>query len=375
MLTSTQLACEQLVKHMETNLGRPLQSEVRQAFLHVPRHCFIEGYYRQQGKRLKWDYIAEPNMEELYQDEPLVTRIDERGYPICSSSLPSVMAQQLEALQLQGGQRVLEIGTGTGYNAALLRELVQPFGQVISLEIDESLVTSAGLHLSSVGMADVVVCKRNGAWGEGNYAPYDRLLATCGVKTLPRPWIEQLKRDGLLIVNILLNLTSLFLRLKKVSRARLEGQFLAIDAIYMEMHGPQGVAPYIPVDWASYYSQPHREVDLTGNLSELLEQPAFAVFLQSRLPTLERHPRWNYKKQQPDLYLLDRATDSVALVKETSLIQYGHHCLTEQIQQSLQIYKELGSPGLDLYQIFVDESPHAAINGVSLSLPFALSSS
>jgi protein-L-isoaspartate(D-aspartate) O-methyltransferase len=373
MLTSIPLACERLVKHMETNLGRPLQPEIRRAFLHVPRHCFIEGYYRQQGKHLKWDYIADPNREELYQDEPLVTKIDERGYPICSSSLPSVMAQQLEALQLQGGQRVLEIGTGTGYNAALLHELVQPFGQVISLEIDESLATSADLHLSSAGITDVVIRKQNGAWGEGSYAPYDRLLATCGVKALPLPWIEQLKREGLLIVNILLNLTSIFLQLKKVSQTRLEGQFLAIDAIYMEMRGPQGLVPYIPVNWASYEDQPHHEVDLTSNLPKLLEQPAFAVFLQSRLPTLESHLKWNYEKQQPDLYLLDRVTNSVVLVKETGLIQYGHHCLAEQIQQSWQIYEELGSPSLERYQIFVDESPHIAINGVLLPLPFAIS--
>ncbi len=373
MLTPTQLACEHLVKQMETNVGRPLQPEVRQAFLHVPRHRFIDGYYRQQGKRLKWDYIATPSMEEVYQDEPLVTKIDARGRPTCSSSLPSIMAQQLEALLLQDGQRVLEIGAGTGYNAALLRELVQPFGQVISLEIDDSLAVSAGLHLSSVGMDDIVIRKGNGAKGEESYAPYDRLLATCGIKALPRPWIEQLKIDGLLIVNILLSLTSLFLRLKKVSQARLEGQLLPIDAIYMEMHGPQGLTPFIPVNWASYDAQPRHEVDLTDNLSELLKLAAFAVFLQSRLPALERHLRWNYETQQPDLYLLDRATDSVVLVKETGLIQHGHQYLAEQIQQSLRMYEELGKPSLEQYQIYVDESPHAVINDVVLALPFALS--
>jgi protein-L-isoaspartate(D-aspartate) O-methyltransferase len=87
------------------------------------------------------------------------------------------MVQQLEALLLQDGQRVLEIGVGTGYDAALLHELVQPSGQVISLEIDEHLVPSAGLHLSSVGMPNVVICTGDGADGERRYAPYDRLLA------------------------------------------------------------------------------------------------------------------------------------------------------------------------------------------------------
>jgi hypothetical protein len=75
------------------------------------------------------------------------------------------------------------------------------------------------------------------------------------------------------------------------------------------------------------------------------------------------------------LYLLNRATDSVVLVKETGLIQYGHHGLAEQIQHSLRLYEELGKPSLEQYQIYVDESPHAVINDVALALPFALSPS
>jgi len=143
---------EHLVENIEKRLERRLNSQVRIAFLQVPRHLFTEHYYRQQGNYLVWVWvrIATPVPEDIYCDEALVTKIDEWGHPISSSSQPGVMARQLEALDLRPGLSVLEIGTGTGYNAALIGALVGSTGQIISIDIDQELITTAIKNLSEV---------------------------------------------------------------------------------------------------------------------------------------------------------------------------------------------------------------------------------
>src|SRR6266536_5652341 len=130
---------EPFVQLLEERLGRALAPQARHAFLQVPRHLFVQQYYEQQGNSLNWD-LVQATPEQVYRDEALVTQIDGRGMPSSSTSQPSLMAAQLEALAPEHGQRVLEIGVGTGYNAALLGEMVGDTGQVISIDIDEDLV-------------------------------------------------------------------------------------------------------------------------------------------------------------------------------------------------------------------------------------------
>src|SRR5260370_7500487 len=90
---------ERLVEAIEQELGRSLCPLVRQAFLQVPRHLFIEQYYQQRGSSLTWD-LVQATMESVYQDQPLVIKIDQRGSPTTSSSHPSIMPIQLEPLLL-----------------------------------------------------------------------------------------------------------------------------------------------------------------------------------------------------------------------------------------------------------------------------------
>jgi len=141
----------------------------------VPRHLFL------------------PHLppEEAYLDDAIVTKRDAEGQPISSSSQPAIMAIMLDQLVLTPGQRVLEIGAGTGYNAALMQHIVGPSGAVASVDIDADLAGAAREHLASAGYPEVTVVAADGAEGYPPGAPYDRVIATVGVSDLAPAWLHQ----------------------------------------------------------------------------------------------------------------------------------------------------------------------------------------
>jgi protein-L-isoaspartate(D-aspartate) O-methyltransferase len=160
-------------------------SERVAAALHaVPRHLFL----------------PDQRAEAAYRDDAIVTKRDEAGQPISSSSQPAIMAIMLDQLGLAPGQRVLEIGAGTGYNAALISQIVGPTGQVTSVDIDPELVAAAREHLACAGFGDVTVACTDGAGGYPERAPYDRIIATVGVSDLAPEWLEQAVPRARLVV-------------------------------------------------------------------------------------------------------------------------------------------------------------------------------
>jgi protein-L-isoaspartate(D-aspartate) O-methyltransferase len=160
-------------------------SERVAAALHaVPRHLFL----------------PEQRPEAAYRDDAIVTKRDEAGQPISSSSQPAIMAIMLDQLGLAPGHRVLEIGAGTGYNAALISHVVGPTGQVTSVDIDPELVAAAREHLACAGFGDVTVTCADGAGGYPERAPYDRIIATVGVSDLAPAWLQQAVRSARMVV-------------------------------------------------------------------------------------------------------------------------------------------------------------------------------
>ncbi len=137
-------------------------------------------------------------------DEPVITQVDDflsdgvrAGRLTSSSSAPWLMARMLGALDLEPGMAVLEIGTGTGWNAALLAAA----GAIVTtVEIDEHLADHARLALSRAGYPDVAVVCGDGELGVPERAPYDRVIATAAVHTVPYPWVEQTADGGLLVL-------------------------------------------------------------------------------------------------------------------------------------------------------------------------------
>ncbi|HEV2752315.1 MAG TPA: methyltransferase domain-containing protein, partial [Solirubrobacteraceae bacterium] len=174
----------QLVEELERG-GALLSPAVREAFLAVPRECFVA------------DQAAREGLEAGYRNDVILTARDERGQPTSSSSQPSMMAAMLEQLDLDEGQRVLEVGAGTGYNAALLAELVGPEGSVVSVELEPATARGARRALAQHG-SPVKVVVGDGRDGWRRASPYDRIVVTASAAWIPNAWFDQLADGGLL---------------------------------------------------------------------------------------------------------------------------------------------------------------------------------
>ena len=120
------------------------------------------------------------------------------GRPISSLSCTSVVADMIDSLDLAPGHCVLELGTGTGWNAALIAHHVGPAGKVTSIELDSALADRAATTLARAGI-DVDVRVGDGAKGCPDNAPYRRIIATYAVDRVPNAWIEQLEPGGDLV--------------------------------------------------------------------------------------------------------------------------------------------------------------------------------
>ena len=158
--------------------------QVEQAFLSVPRHLFLPN---------------EP-LERAYSDIAIAVKRGEEGQWTSSSSQPAIMAIMLEQLDLHPGQRVLEIGAGTGFNAALMAFLVGREGQVTTVDIQPDLIEAAREHLEEAGYGWVQAVAGDGGYGYPANAPYDRVILTVSSAVIAPAWREQLLPGGRLVL-------------------------------------------------------------------------------------------------------------------------------------------------------------------------------
>ncbi|MBN1137754.1 MAG: methyltransferase, FxLD system [Anaerolineae bacterium] len=156
---------------------------VEEAFRTVLRHPFLPG---------------QP-CAEVYANQSIAIKV-QGDEVISSSSQPAIMATMLEQLALEPGHKVLEIGTGSGYNAALIAHIVGATGQVITVDIDQDLADAAREHLAAVGAHCVQVVCADGGYGYARAAPYDRIILSVGAWDIAPAWWEQLKPRGRLVL-------------------------------------------------------------------------------------------------------------------------------------------------------------------------------
>ena len=152
---------------------------IERAMLSVPRHRFAHWLTLERAH----DFAAHPLPGTTEQTMSTISN-------------PNAVAVMLEPLELQAGHRVLEIGAGSGYNAALIAQIVGESGHVTTVDIEDFIVQTARANLVATGFERVEVILGDGGLGYAPRAPYDRITATVGAWEIPLEWFDQLAPNG-----------------------------------------------------------------------------------------------------------------------------------------------------------------------------------
>jgi protein-L-isoaspartate(D-aspartate) O-methyltransferase len=239
------------------------------AFRHTPRHHFLDRVYIHSQRQDGWREVStrDPGPSEvelLYSDRALITRLTATNVPISSSSQPSLMAEMLEDLAPGPGQRVLEIGAGTGYNAALLAYAVDA-GRVDTIDVDRAVLAEAARHLELYPERSVQLHHGDGRLGLAEAAPFDRLMVTAATPDLEPTWLAQLVDGGVLVAPLFFAPGLAFVVRGSVSKGVFDGS-LTRGAYFMPLRAedetPEG-EPETPINslrsrpapWAGWFER------------------------------------------------------------------------------------------------------------------------
>ena len=174
------------------------------AFAAVPRHVLVPRFWLDAPEPAEADGVD--GLDVLYSLDRAVAvnRVpDAAGSTTSTASAPGLLAAQADRLDVHPGMAVLEIGTGPGYFAAILAELVGPAGRVVSIDIDADIAAGAAERLAACGYRNVTVVVADGDLGAPDHAPFDRVVASVGCADVAPAWLSGLGGDGRALIPLL----------------------------------------------------------------------------------------------------------------------------------------------------------------------------
>lgn len=177
------------------------------------------------------NFVPLDHKQSAYDDTPLHIGLGQ------TISAPSMVAIMTEALQPKLGEKILEIGAGSGYQAALLSECVGSKGKIYTIERLEGVAEIAQGNLTKYKNVKVIV--RDGTLGYKEKAPFNKIIVTCGAPKVPKPLVEQLKVNGILAIPIGDRLYQDFILVKKDKKGRTKEEFVC-GCVFVPLIGEYG---------------------------------------------------------------------------------------------------------------------------------------
>jgi methyltransferase of ATP-grasp peptide maturase system len=303
--------------------------------------------HRDECSREQWS-------ELVYSDAPLVTQVDGMpaheatapvsGIPTSSSSRPSLMLRTLDAATLTGTENVLEIGTGTGYSTALLCHRLGA-EHVTSIEVDPDLAASASTRINAAGHEPSLVVG-DGLDGYRTNAPYDAIITTCAVRTVPDTWLYQLSDRGTITTTLSgWMMASGLVHLRLDDNGDAHGRFSHHRSSYMLAR------PHERPPRARFVARAGRTRSTNVDPDRLQEwTPRFVAQLAA--------PSAELVESRDNVTLLDVATGSQAWTEklpsgELLVHQNGPLRLWDQIEDALTQWEATGAPDQSCFGVSV----------------------
>jgi methyltransferase of ATP-grasp peptide maturase system len=339
----------------------------RHAIETVPREVFLGGrVYRRvdTAAATLWEPLTPDSLgkarwlELAYENTTWVTQFDAsdttpdgtlQGAPTSSSTLPGLVIGMLEDLDVHDGQTVLEIGTGTGYSTALLCQRLGD-SQVTSIELDPGVATRAKTSLNTAGYAPTLVTG-DGLAGHAHRAPYDRIIATCSVRSVPTAWLSQTSPGGRILVTLSGWLYGSGLLALQVTDGRhAHGRFLPGTVSFMPARAdaapPLGAFPA-----REGQSRP------TVRGADILNDWMGRFLAQLAAPGAQRARLMGDADAPPADLVIDQATGAYAWLTKTGALwnvqQAGPTRLWDDIEAVLDAWDSSGRPGLQEFHLRV----------------------
>lgn len=262
-----------------TAAGKLRSPEWQAAVRAIPRHELVPVHYTLDPYTREWVVTkTADDLPRAYSNTALFVLPG----GLSSSSMPGLMTRMLEALDVRAGHRILEIGAGTGYNAALLCHRLGD-GQVFGVEIETELVELAQERLARLGYRPTLVAA-DGIRGLPEYAPYDRIIATCSVPAVPWPWVAQTAEGGLVLVDVKVGKQAGNLVLLRRHGTSAEGRFDPTYGSFMSIR--RNGEMYLPLDpgVAARTRDSACQRTTTLDLTRPWEHSAFWFFAHTALP-------------------------------------------------------------------------------------------
>lgn len=348
----------QFLEQSRRSYKTPISEATERAYLATPRHLFVRRY-REWGAT-EWHQVTEKNLGQhlavLYADRPLALFGDDDNNLLSTISQPSLVLRMLDLLQIQSGQSVFELGTGSGWNGALMGHLVGSKGRVFSVEVIPEVAARAAEAVHRAGITNVSIITADGGDGYSAGAPYDRAIFTAGTYDLPRAFNDQLKQGGLLmaVIKIEGGGDSLFV-LRKT-----RNHFESLDSMpcaFIQLRGKyqmEGLEPVVPDSFPEWSELREQEVSRTrfwwggkGQESFVWRTTGIRFFLAISEPRFRAFKSGKTAKRPLDDHyfgLWDQEQRSLVLAKDDWLIAYGNVSAKELLLERIRQWTNLGMP-------------------------------
>jgi protein-L-isoaspartate(D-aspartate) O-methyltransferase len=336
----------------------PLNQATEKAYLETPRHAFVSRY-REWGTK-EWHEIGADNLNQhlamLYARRVLILFGDDDENIPSTISEPSFVLRMLDMLRLELGHRVFELGAGSGWNAALIGNMVGPTGHVYSLEIIPELAKQASETIAAQGIKTVSIIEGDGGEGYAPGAPYDRAIFTAGAYDLPRHFYQQIKQNGLLLIVIKSEGggDTLFI-LKRVG-----DHFESTDSMqcgFVQMAGKYHDDSLDPIyledipEWEALKDQEQSRMPFwwggKGKQDFMWRTLGIRSFLGITEPLFQAFKtRKTEEMPHEDHYfgLWDKSGGSLVIAKDDCLASYGSSEVKERLMRDLEYWVHLGMP-------------------------------
>jgi protein-L-isoaspartate(D-aspartate) O-methyltransferase len=342
-----------------TAAGKLRSPEWQAALRAVPRHELVPVHYAMDPHTGAWGAACTADdLPQVYSNTALFVLPG----GLSSTSMPGLMTRMLETLDIHDGHRVLEIGAGTGYNAALLSHRLGD-EQVFAVDIETELVELARERLARLGYHPTLVAA-DGAHGLPEHAPYDRIIVTCSVPTVPWAWVQQTREGGLILVDVKIGQQAGNLVLLQRRGDTAEGRFDPTYGSFMGIRRAGDACRPARSPAAPQHRDAVQQRTTTLDLTRPWEQTAFWFFAHTALPLGTSFSLRGEGPHQPPRNTVLHAPDgSWCEVREDresagtrAVWETGPHKLWQIIEDTHAQWRQLGRPGWERFGLTVTPS-------------------